>query len=75
MTPQLVAHLIGLNDKLDIFLEDFQLWKFTENMATEFPKFGLLTSKKMKKANIIFFQTVIFKYDAYLIKTLDTAEI
>jgi len=75
MTPEHVARLIGLNDKLDVFVNDFELWHFPENMATEFPKFGLLTSKKMKKPNIVFFQTVIFKYDAYIIKTLDKADI
>lgn len=29
----------------------------------------------MKRPNIVFFQTVVFKYDAYVIKTLDNAEI
>ena len=35
------------------------------------PKFGLLTSRKMKKPNLRFFQTIIYRYDAYVVQLVD----
>jgi len=47
-------------------MPDFKLWFFTDDKRF-FPKYGLITSKKMKRVEIHFFQTIIFKLDAYLI--------
>ena len=35
------------------------------------PKFGLLTSRKIKKPNLRFFQTIIYRYDAYIIQLVE----
>lgn len=58
-------------EKLKMFVDDFRLWKYDGDVAINFPKFGLLTSKKIKKPELIFFQTVIFKYDVYVIEILE----
>lgn len=59
-----------LPEKLGIFIDDFKLWSFNDE-ENAFPKFGLITSKNVKKPDIKFFQTVIFKYNAYLINVVE----
>ena len=55
-----------LPQKLGVFMKDFQLWDF-HNEDFYVPKFGLLTSRKMKQPNLRFFQTIFYRHDAYII--------
>lgn len=70
MNDKEIAKLVSLPDKLDMFIDEFQLWRF-DNDDFHMPKFGILTSRKMKKPVLHFFQTIIFRYDAYVIQILE----
>jgi hypothetical protein len=69
-----IADLVHLPEKLGIFMDEFKLWHFDID-DFHMPKFGLLTSRKMKRPELHFFQTIIFKYDAYMVQILDGEKI
>ena len=62
-----VKELVKLPQMLGIFTDNFKLWNYDPHNF-HMPKFGLLTSRKMKKPNLKFFQIILFKYDAYIIQ-------
>lgn len=76
MNEDEISRLLNLHARLGIFKQDFRLWSYEEGQEKhrKFPLFGLITSKKMKKPELVFFQTIVFKYDAYVIELRYNAE-
>ncbi len=66
MSSDELKTFLGLDKLLDVFNDQFELWS-----AREYPKFGLIIPKKNKRLEIYFFMTVLWKEDAYIVRTLE----
>ena len=64
-----IGSLVGLQEKVGIFEPDFALWiPDPASKTVTFPRFGLISSRYVKKAQLVFFQMVVFKNDAYILE-------
>lgn len=70
-----ISDLLGLSEKLGHFMSEFKMWKCDDRSNFQYPRYGLIVSRKMKTISMRFFQTLIFKLDAFLVRVDDNANI